>query len=199
MVEIKSTLHSHSNAYCCCGALGYFFLMAVVMVCLLGPNARKKPKPSPRVPDIKKPKPKKVAPLKIKLGGFNSKRKRSSVSFSSPGKRVQRVGVCSCLRGSFKGCNVAVSWCGGWQATGPTSAPLWPIIFILLLFLIFQSEEDDLDVESDFDDASINSYSVSDGSTSRSSRSRKKLKAGKRKKKGGELHSTQMESFVYYM
>ncbi|KAH0628551.1 hypothetical protein JD844_009885 [Phrynosoma platyrhinos] len=72
-----------------------------------GPNARKKPKASPRVPDIKKPKTKKVAPLKIKLGGFGSKRKRSS------------------------------------------------------------SEEDDLDVESDFDDASINSYSVSDGSTSR--------------------------------
>lgn len=47
-----------------------------------------------------------------------------------------------------------------------------------------QSEDDDLDVESDFDDASINSYSVSDGSTSRSSRSRKKLKAGKKKKKG---------------
>lgn len=39
-------------------------------------------------------------------------------------------------------------------------------------------------MESDFDDASINSYSVSDGSTSRSSRSRKKLKAGKKKKKG---------------
>uniref|UniRef100_A0A670ZY24 Chromodomain-helicase-DNA-binding protein 4 n=1 Tax=Pseudonaja textilis TaxID=8673 RepID=A0A670ZY24_PSETE len=43
-----------------------------------GPNARKKPKASPRVPDIKKPKTKKVAPLKIKLGGFGSKRKRSS-------------------------------------------------------------------------------------------------------------------------
>uniref|UniRef100_A0A8C8BIB7 Chromodomain-helicase-DNA-binding protein 4 n=1 Tax=Otus sunia TaxID=257818 RepID=A0A8C8BIB7_9STRI len=88
-----------------------------------GPNARRKPKASPRIPDIKKPKTKKVAPLKIKLGGFGSKRKRSSVN-------------------------------------------------------------DDLDVESDFDDASINSYSVSDGSTSRSSRSRKKLKAGKKKKKG---------------
>uniref|UniRef100_A0A452SA75 Chromodomain-helicase-DNA-binding protein 4 n=1 Tax=Ursus americanus TaxID=9643 RepID=A0A452SA75_URSAM len=44
-----------------------------------GPNARRKPKGSPRVPDAKKPKPKKVAPLKIKLGGFGSKRKRSSV------------------------------------------------------------------------------------------------------------------------
>lgn len=31
------------------------------------------------MPDAKKPKPKKVAPLKIKLGGFGSKRKRSSV------------------------------------------------------------------------------------------------------------------------
>uniref|UniRef100_A0A8C3QYH1 Chromodomain-helicase-DNA-binding protein 4 n=1 Tax=Cyanoderma ruficeps TaxID=181631 RepID=A0A8C3QYH1_9PASS len=37
---------------------------------------------SPRIPDIKKPKTKKVAPLKIKLGGFGSKRKRSSVSDS---------------------------------------------------------------------------------------------------------------------
>uniref|UniRef100_A0A7M4FVD7 Chromodomain-helicase-DNA-binding protein 4 n=1 Tax=Crocodylus porosus TaxID=8502 RepID=A0A7M4FVD7_CROPO len=45
-----------------------------------GPNARRKPKASPRVPDLKKPKTKKVAPLKIKLGGFGSKRKRSSVS-----------------------------------------------------------------------------------------------------------------------
>lgn len=39
-------------------------------------------------------------------------------------------------------------------------------------------------MESDFDDASINSYSVSDGSTSRSSRSRKKLRTAKKKKKG---------------
>lgn len=45
-----------------------------------GPNARKKSKPAPK-PQEKKSnvKTKKVAPLKIKLGGFNSKRKRSSV------------------------------------------------------------------------------------------------------------------------
>ncbi|KAG8435735.1 hypothetical protein GDO86_013617 [Hymenochirus boettgeri] len=43
-----------------------------------GPNARKKPK-IVRPPENKKtPKAKKVAPLKIKLGGFGSKRKRSS-------------------------------------------------------------------------------------------------------------------------
>ncbi|XP_048880655.1 chromodomain-helicase-DNA-binding protein 4 isoform X2 [Brienomyrus brachyistius] len=43
-----------------------------------GPNARKKPKAPPKPPE-KKVKTKKVAPLKIKLGGFNSnKRKRSS-------------------------------------------------------------------------------------------------------------------------
>ncbi|NP_001080504.1 chromodomain helicase DNA binding protein 4 L homeolog [Xenopus laevis] len=43
-----------------------------------GPNARKKPKVV-RPPETKKtPKAKKVAPLKIKLGGFGSKRKRSS-------------------------------------------------------------------------------------------------------------------------
>ncbi|XP_077114344.1 chromodomain-helicase-DNA-binding protein 4 isoform X4 [Ranitomeya variabilis] len=42
-----------------------------------GPNARKKPK-IVRPPENKKNKAKKVAPLKIKLGGFGSKRKRSS-------------------------------------------------------------------------------------------------------------------------
>ncbi|XP_075468801.1 chromodomain-helicase-DNA-binding protein 4 isoform X2 [Ascaphus truei] len=42
-----------------------------------GPNARKKPK-IVRPPEAKKTKAKKVAPLKIKLGGFGSKRKRSS-------------------------------------------------------------------------------------------------------------------------
>ncbi|XP_078394484.1 chromodomain-helicase-DNA-binding protein 5-like, partial [Cetorhinus maximus] len=93
------------------------------------PNARRKPK-GPRVPGTelkKKTKPKKVAPLKIKLGGFGSKRKRSS------------------------------------------------------------SEEDDLDMDSDFDGASINSFSVpSDGSTSRSSRGRKRGKGLKRKKRGGD-------------
>lgn len=57
-----------------------------------------------------------------------------------------------------------------------------PLIFSACSF--FQSEDDDLDAESDFDDASINSYSVSDGSTSRSSRSRKKLRTTKKKKKG---------------
>ncbi|CAB1321008.1 unnamed protein product [Coregonus sp. 'balchen'] len=65
-----------------------------------GPNARKKSKPTPKPAEKKKVATKKVAPLKIKLGGFNSKRKRSS------------------------------------------------------------SEEDEPDVESDFDDASMNSVSV---------------------------------------
>lgn len=46
---------------------------------LLGPNARKKSKPASKA--LPKPKPKKVAPLKIKLGGLNSKRKRSSVRY----------------------------------------------------------------------------------------------------------------------
>uniref|UniRef100_A0A673BKA3 Chromodomain helicase DNA binding protein 4a n=1 Tax=Sphaeramia orbicularis TaxID=375764 RepID=A0A673BKA3_9TELE len=46
-----------------------------------GPNARKKSKSSAKPPP--KPKPKKVAPLKIKLGGLNSKRKRSSFRFES--------------------------------------------------------------------------------------------------------------------
>lgn len=45
-----------------------------------GPNARKKSRPTPKPAEKKKVATKKVAPLKIKLGGFNSKRKRSSVS-----------------------------------------------------------------------------------------------------------------------
>uniref|UniRef100_A0A8C4ZR91 DNA helicase n=1 Tax=Gadus morhua TaxID=8049 RepID=A0A8C4ZR91_GADMO len=45
-----------------------------------GPNARKKSKPTAKPAEKKNvAKTKKVAPLKIKLGGFNSKRKRSSV------------------------------------------------------------------------------------------------------------------------
>ncbi|XP_054477542.1 chromodomain-helicase-DNA-binding protein 4 isoform X1 [Anoplopoma fimbria] len=47
-----------------------------------GPNARKKSKPAAK-PQLK-PKPKKVAPLKIKLGGLNSKRKRSSSDEDEP-------------------------------------------------------------------------------------------------------------------
>lgn len=68
---------SPSSALCC--IFGLYDLTCSLMI--LGPNARRKPKGSPRVPDAKKPKPKKVAPLKIKLGGFGSKRKRSSVRF----------------------------------------------------------------------------------------------------------------------
>lgn len=61
------------------------------------------------MPDAKKPKPKKVAPLKIKLGGFGSKRKRSSVRPRVPpageegavwwrGAVVERWGIRSHLR-----------------------------------------------------------------------------------------------------
>lgn len=62
--------------------------------------------------------------------------------------------------------------------------------FSLCFSFFSQSEDDDLDVESDFDDASLNSFSVSDGSTSRSSRSRKKLRTTKKKKKGVFLFCT---------
>uniref|UniRef100_A0AAQ4R645 Chromodomain helicase DNA binding protein 4a n=1 Tax=Gasterosteus aculeatus aculeatus TaxID=481459 RepID=A0AAQ4R645_GASAC len=49
-----------------------------------GPNARKKSKPTPKQLEKKNSaKTKKVAPLKIKLGGFSSKRKRSSVRCTS--------------------------------------------------------------------------------------------------------------------
>uniref|UniRef100_A0A8D2NLQ2 Chromodomain helicase DNA binding protein 4 n=1 Tax=Zonotrichia albicollis TaxID=44394 RepID=A0A8D2NLQ2_ZONAL len=51
----------------------------------------KEGKGDPRIPDIKKPKTKKVAPLKIKLGGFGSKRKRSSVS-----DETCTCGLCCC-------------------------------------------------------------------------------------------------------
>lgn len=74
--QVENTLlPSPLSALCC--AFGLYDLTCTLLV--LGPNARRKPKGSPRVPDAKKPKPKKVAPLKIKLGGFGSKRKRSSV------------------------------------------------------------------------------------------------------------------------
>ncbi|XP_070703226.1 chromodomain-helicase-DNA-binding protein 4a isoform X2 [Pempheris klunzingeri] len=50
-----------------------------------GPNARKKSKPTPKPQEKKNnAKTKKVAPLKIKLGGFNSKRKRSSSEEDEP-------------------------------------------------------------------------------------------------------------------
>uniref|UniRef100_A0A8C2WEY0 Chromodomain helicase DNA binding protein 4a n=1 Tax=Cyclopterus lumpus TaxID=8103 RepID=A0A8C2WEY0_CYCLU len=50
-----------------------------------GPNARKKSKPTPKAQEKKNnAKTKKVAPLKIKLGGFNSKRKRSSSEEDEP-------------------------------------------------------------------------------------------------------------------
>uniref|UniRef100_A0A8C7JH21 Chromodomain helicase DNA binding protein 4a n=1 Tax=Oncorhynchus kisutch TaxID=8019 RepID=A0A8C7JH21_ONCKI len=49
-----------------------------------GPNARKKSRPTPKPAEKKKVATKKVAPLKIKLGGFNSKRKRSSSEEDEP-------------------------------------------------------------------------------------------------------------------
>ncbi|XP_061822871.1 chromodomain-helicase-DNA-binding protein 4a isoform X5 [Nerophis lumbriciformis] len=50
-----------------------------------GPNARKKSKAASKPPEKKNnAKTKKVAPLKIKLGGFNSKRKRSSSEEDEP-------------------------------------------------------------------------------------------------------------------
>ncbi|KAM7384818.1 hypothetical protein PAMA_011936 [Pampus argenteus] len=50
-----------------------------------GPNARKKSKSTPKAQEKKNnAKTKKVAPLKIKLGGFNSKRKRSSSEEDEP-------------------------------------------------------------------------------------------------------------------
>ncbi|KAM7373649.1 hypothetical protein PAMP_008487 [Pampus punctatissimus] len=50
-----------------------------------GPNARKKSKSTPKTQEKKNnAKTKKVAPLKIKLGGFNSKRKRSSSEEDEP-------------------------------------------------------------------------------------------------------------------
>ncbi|KAM9824004.1 chromodomain-helicase-DNA-binding protein 4a [Neosynchiropus ocellatus] len=49
-----------------------------------GPNARKRTKPVTKPQEKKSAKTKKVAPLKIKLGGFNSKRKRSSSEEDEP-------------------------------------------------------------------------------------------------------------------
>lgn len=143
------------------------------------------------MPDAKKPKPKKVAPLKIKLGGFGSKRKRSSVRpwFFL----LEKEGAVWWRRGLLAFCQALLPRAGLTRLLLCTSAwgslPFspWPG---LTTFFFPQSEDDDLDVESDFDDASINSYSVSDGSTSRSSRSRKKLRTTKKKKKGVFLFCT---------
>lgn len=52
-----------------------------------------------------------------------------------------------------------------------------------------------MDVDSDFDDGSINSVSVSDSSNSRSSRSKKKPKPKKKKKGGENLSHSQTELF----
>lgn len=117
-----------------------------------GPNARKKSKPAPKPPP--KAKPKKVAPLKIKLGGLNSKRKRSSV-------RLTFVLVVFFLSRQFG--SVYVSFFN-----------VFPSLCLR------QSDEDEPDVDSDFDDGS---FSVSDGSN-RSSRPKKKPKSSKKKKKG---------------
>lgn len=150
------------------------------------------------MPDAKKPKPKKVAPLKIKLGGFGSKRKRSSV-------RAWFIPLGGEGAVWWRRMLLSVRYIRMWgiiTQAGVTrlplcnscwgSLPFFPWLGLLTLFFshFFQSEDDDLDVESDFDDASINSYSVSDGSTSRSSRSRKKLRTTKKKKKGVFLFCT---------
>ena len=134
----------------------------------VGPNARKKSKPAPKPQEKKNnAKTKKVAPLKIKLGGFNSKRKRSSVRAASPPWSPlflasthlrQRTRRCINLSCNFSLC---------------------------VLSFVPQSEEDEPDVDSDFEDGSMNSVSVSEGSNSRSSRSKKKPSKSKPKKKKG--------------
>ena len=125
-------------------------------VVLAGPNARKKSKTTPKPQEKKNnAKTKKVAPLKIKLGGFNSKRKRSSVGTVFP--------VCFLL----------------------VHTSLFFFLYNEFVSHDAQSEEDEPDVDSDFEDGSMNSVSVSEGSNSRSSRSKKKPSKSKPKKKKG--------------
>lgn len=127
-------------------------------VVLAGPNARKKSKTTPKPQEKKNnAKTKKVAPLKIKLGGFNSKRKRSSVGTVFP--------LCFLL----------------------CTHHYIHLSFLYNEFVSHdaQSEEDEPDVDSDFEDGSMNSVSVSEGSNSRSSRSKKKPSKSKPKKKKG--------------
>lgn len=50
---------------------------AVLCLCVTGPGYKKRSK-SLRTSDKKKPKPKKMAPLRIKLGALGNKRKKSS-------------------------------------------------------------------------------------------------------------------------
>ena len=128
-------------------------------VVLAGPNARKKSKTTPKPQEKKNnAKTKKVAPLKIKLGGFNSKRKRSSVGTVSP--------LCFLL-------------------VHTSLHTLEVFLYNEFVSHDAQSEEDEPDVDSDFEDGSMNSVSVSEGSNSRSSRSKKKPSKSKPKKKKG--------------
>jgi len=90
-----------------------------------GPLARKKPKATPKAQEKKNnAKTKKVAPLKIKLGGFNSKRKRTSVRRPLPLARPRdavydtlfvNACVCVCARRARK-------TSPRWTATSRTAA-----------------------------------------------------------------------------
>lgn len=77
--RLKKLLHQQTCRQLSCSALCMTDLCLFIF-CYSGPNARKKSKAAPKPQEKKNnAKTKKVAPLKIKLGGFNSKRKRSSV------------------------------------------------------------------------------------------------------------------------
>lgn len=138
-------------------------------VLFAGPNARRRSKPAAKPQEKKNnAKTKKVAPLKIKLGGFNSKRKRSSVRAFSP------LCLVSCT------CTVSIMQ----RKVFLTQMAIWCV----------QSEEDEPDVDSEFEDGSLNSVSISEGSNSRSSRSKKKPSKSKpKRKKGTSLCSGRFE------
>lgn len=146
----------------------YFSSLNFNLCVLSGPNARKKSKPTSKPPS--KPKPKKVAPLKIKLGGLSSKRKRSSVRY-----------LLSQLTFLFYSLimyyNVTMH-----------------LVFNVLSLTVSQSDEDEPDVDSDFDDGS---FSVSDGSN-RSSRPKKKPKSAKKKKKGWRGVITKIKKSLFF-
>lgn len=65
------------------------------------------------------------------------------------------------------------------------------------VLFVWQSEEDEPEVDSDFEDGSMNSISMSEGSNSRSSRSKKKIPKSKPKKKKGVSSRAQNKTFKY--
>lgn len=152
-------------------------------------------------------KAKKVAPLKIKLGGFNSKRKRSSVSIYALFPPFLNVALWKLYSRYYHPSHPSVLSQDylmlslvSFMSSCQSNSVITDISYSCLSpCLLIQSEEDDVEVDSDFDDGSMNSVSVSDSSNSRSSRSKKKPKPIAKKKKKGEWTVVVLVFYLFYL